>query len=102
MKLLVESIIDCFVDNLNKEIKSNTSKTILAFIFVLFYLFIVSGIFGLGIKGLNYNIIFGIIFILLGILIFIFFAAKFLIIYNKKLNKKLSTKFNLFKIEKKK
>lgn len=101
MKVLVESILDCFVEGLNSEIKSNVYKTILAIVFVVFFLFIVVGLIGFGIDAFKNNSYLSLIFVLFGILIFIYFVVKFIIIYNKKLNKALK-KIKLFKIQKRK
>ena len=49
MKLIIESILECFVENINSEIKSDLVKMIFAIIFVRFYLFLVAGFMGFGI-----------------------------------------------------
>ena len=99
--VVIESILETIVDNINSEIKDKGMKIILAIIFVLFYLFIVSGTMSIGINILNKDYFLGIIFILLSILIFVFFLTKFIIIYNKKMNKKMTKLSKIFKIIKK-
>lgn len=99
--VLIESVLDTFVENLSKEITSKAMKIVLSLIFLIFFILIVSAIIEFGIRAFPNGVFFGILFILFGILIFVFFTTKFLIIYNKKLNKKLS-KFKIFKIEKRK
>jgi len=102
--IIVDSILETIADRLDDEIESYFVKIPLAIIFVLFYLFIVAGIISIGFGFIDKNIFLGAIFLLLGIVIFVFFLVKFIIVYSKKLNKKLSklTKIlKIFKIEKK-
>ena len=100
--ILIESILETVVENINKEINDKTMKIILAIIFIIFYLFIVSGLLSLGINLLGNSYFLGILFILVAILIFVFFLCKFIIIYSNKKNKKISILSKLFGFEKKK
>ena len=99
--LIVESILETVVENINDEIKNNTAKIILAVIFVLFFLFIVASIMSIGFGFFGKNFFLGSFFILIALVIFVFFLSKFIIIYSKRVNK-LSVKIaKLFKINKK-
>lgn len=100
--IVVDSILETIVENLSSEVKSKVMKLVIAVVFIFFYLFIVSGIIAIGFGFIDKNIFLGSIFILIAIIIFVFFTAKFIIIYNKKMNKKKSFLSKLFKIEKKK
>ena len=100
--LIVESILEAVVENINDEIKSNAVKLVLAISFVLLYLFIVAGIMSIGFGFFDKNFFLGSIFILISLLIFVFFLARFIIIYNKKLNKLVFKIGKFFKIGKKK
>lgn len=99
--LIVESILDAVVENLNDELDSKVIKIIIAVVFVLFYLFIVAGILSLGFSLFSKNFFLGSIFILIALVIFVFFLSRFIIIYSKKLNKLSSKIAKLFKINKK-
>lgn len=98
---VIESILETVVDNINDEVKNKLGKTILAIAFIILYLFIVAGIMTIGIGFIDKNIFLGAIFILIAIIIFVFFLARFIIVYNKRLNKKKTILSKLFKIEKK-
>ena len=100
--VIIESILETVVENINNEVKSIIAKIILAVVFVIFYLFIVAGIMTIGFGLIDKNIFLGSLFILVAILIFVFFLARFIIIYNKRLKRKLSFLSKLFKVEKKK
>lgn len=99
--LIVESILDAVVENLNDELDSKVVKIIIAVVFVLFYLFIVAGILSLGFSFFSKNFFLGSIFILIALVIFVFFLSRFIIIYSKKLNKLSSKIAKFFKINKK-
>ena len=101
--IVVNSILETVADKLDDEIESNIVKIVLAIAIILLFLFIVAGIMSIGFGFIENSFFLGSLFILLSIVIFVFFLTKFILVYCKKLNKKLSTLSKLlkfFKIDK--
>ena len=85
MNLIVETILETFVEGFSKEVTSLSSR-LLAGVFVFFYIFVVIGLFSFGVSMISAGGIFGYLVVLLSG----FIAVYYIIVFLKKLeeNKK--------------